>query len=365
MKGEHESRVLLAILRERLDEAEALLSRRPVDPGAFLELCRRCDVHPWIHAVLDRRAAPSLLGPEVQDGLERLRAKVRADNLLLLARVEQALDALLGAGIAPVALKGLDTLHRFYATFDERTLDDADLLVAESDFSRAVSVLERAGWVAPPEPERTRWLRSSFQLPLRSPGPLGVLLEIHWSIGQQRRYRVDSGSLLARAQPLEVAGRRILRLHAHDAAAPLLVPHLQHYFDRRLKWTVDLRSLARQPAFEWRVVAERLREWDATVAGGFALLHVRKLLPEAAPDAALRALPVGSLRRGLALPLRSRHPLDFFRATRSRAVQDLLAALCFERPLGLAGYLWHRAVREGRPGGPAPVDTIRQRSRSE
>lgn len=353
MSGAHEARVLLAILRERLEDAEALLAARPVDAPRFLGLCRRCDVHPWIHAVLERRGASSLVGPEARDGLERLRGKVRADNLLLMARVEQALDALLGAGIVPVALKGLDTLHRFYMAFDERTLDDADLLVAESDFRRAVSVLERAGWAVPPEPERTRWLRSSFQMPLRSPGPVGVLLEIHWSIGQDRRYRVDSRSLFRRAQPLQVAGRKILRLDDHDAAAHLLVHHLQHYFDRRLKWTVDLRSLARGPSFEWPAVAERLREWDATVAGGFALLHVRKLLPEAAPDAALQALPVGVLRRGLSLPLRSRHPLDFFRGTRSRGVQNLVAALCFERPLGLAGYLWHRAVREGRPGGPA------------
>lgn len=353
MRGAHEARVLLAILRERLQDAEALLAARPVDPPRFLELCRRCDVHPWIHAVLARRGALARLGPEVRDGLERLRAKVRADNLLLLARVEQALDLLLGAGIVPVALKGLDTLHRFYGGFDERTLDDADLLVAEGEFAGAVRALERAGWVAPPEPERTRWLRTSFELPIRSPGPVSVLLEIHWNVGQERRYRVDSSSLLARALPLEVAGRRILRLDDHDAAAHLLVHHLHHYFDRRLKWAVDFRQLAGGASFAWPVVVDRLREWDATVAGGFALLHIRKLLPDAAPEEALRALPVGALRRGLALPLRSRHPLDFFRGTRRPWVQRLVAALCFERPLGLAGYLWHRAVREGRPGGPA------------
>ena len=55
-----------------------------------------------------------------------------ADNLLLLARLEQCLDLLLRAGIRPVALKGLDVLHRFRRPFDERTLDSAGQRLARS-----------------------------------------------------------------------------------------------------------------------------------------------------------------------------------------------------------------------------------------
>ncbi len=352
MSDRQEARLLLAILRDRWDEAGTLAARRPPDAATFLGLCRRCDVHPWVHSLLEARGAFDLVGDEILEGLAEMRRKVRADNLLLLARVEQALDLLHGAGIVPLALKGLDTLHRFYARFDERTLDDVDLLVRERDFARAVSVLEAAGWVPPPEPERTHWLRSSFELPLRSPGPIGVDFEIHWTLGQERRYRVDPATLLARAQPLDVGGRRILRLEDHDAAAHLLVHHLQHYFDRRLKWALDLRHLASPTDFDWSLVARRLREWGALGAAGLSLLHLRRVLPEAAPAAALEAIPASRWRRVLASPLRSAHPLDLYRGTRSRWVQLYLAAVALERPGDLPLYLRHRAVRDRVAGGP-------------
>ena len=76
-------------------------------------------------------------------------------------------------------------------------------------------------------------------MPLDSPGPVPVGFEIHWGLAQERRYRVKVTEVLARSVPHEVAGRRILRLDDHDAAAHLLLHHLQHYFDRRLKWALE------------------------------------------------------------------------------------------------------------------------------
>lgn len=275
-----------------------------------------------------------------------------SSNMVLLGRAEQAVGILLGEGIVPVAVKGLDFLHRLYGRPDERSLDDVDLLVAESDFYRAIAALEKAGYRLPPEPEKTHWLRTSFEIPLESPPPLPLSLDLHWDLGQKRRYRIEPGRLLERAAPLALGPHRILRLEDHDAAAYLLVHQLKHYFDRRLKWAVDLGRLSALPGFDWNLVAERLREWGATVTGGFALLHLRKLLPDRFAGPASRALPLSPLRRALAFPLRSAHPLDLFRGMRYTAMKHLVAAICFERAAELPGYLWHRAVREKRPGGP-------------
>jgi len=270
---------------------------------------------------------------------------VRADNLLLLARAEQALDALLGAGIVPVALKGLDVLHRFHG-FDERTLDDIDLLVPRERRDDAFAALRRAGWTMPGEPEATHWLRSSFEMPFTSAGPVPVALEVHWSLGQERRYRVDADGLLSRAVPLEACGKSILRLDENDAVAHLLVHHVQHYFDRRLKWALDLGARVRQPGFDWRVVAERLRAWGGLGAAGLSLLHLRKLFPSFVTRDATAAIPAAAWRRAVAFPMRAVHPLDYYRGTRTRWVQLYLAAVALERLSNLPGYLLHRERRD-------------------
>ena len=317
--------------------------------GRFVELARACDVAPTLHASLVAAGRLERLPPDAVARLSAVRTKTRYDNLLLLARLETALDLLRAAGIVPVALKGVDTLHRFYASFDERVLDDVDLLVPRDARDTAVAVLESAGWKGPDEPERTHWLRSSFELPLVSPGPVGVNFEIHWGLGQERRYRIPIADVLARTVPVEVAGRPVRRLDDHDAVAHLLLHHVQHYFDRRLKWTVELVRIASAPGFSWDVVRERLRAWGGLGAASLALVHVRKLFPGLLPDAAFDAIPVAAWRELLTIPLRSTHPLDLYRGTRRRGVQLWIAAAALERPTDLPGYLIHRATRDANP----------------
>jgi len=183
-------------------------------------------------------------------------------------------------------------------------------------------------------------------MPLQAPGPVDVALEIHWSLGQDVRYRVDDAGLFARAVPFELEGRKLLRLDEHDAVAHLLVHHVQHYFDRRLKWVIELVRRAASPGFSWKSVAERLRAWGGFGAAGLALAHIRKLFPHLLPDDAARAVPADPWRLAVTLPLRSAHPLDFYRGTRRRGVQLWIAAACLERPKDLPAYLRHRALRD-------------------
>jgi hypothetical protein len=350
MSDRREARLLLAILCEDWARVESLQRASPARPRTLVDLARACDVHPWVHHLLARAGLLELFGPEVRDALAGLRHKCRVDNAVLLARAEQVLDLLLGHRIVPVALKGLDFLHRFYDRFDERTIDDVDLLVAPHELSAALRALEVGGYRTPPEPERTHWLRSSYQMPLTSPGSPQVLVELHWGLAQDRRYTVDVGAVLDRARPLEIAGRCVRRLEDHDAAAHLALHDLQHYFDRRLKWTIEFQRLTRQPGFDWDELVRRLEAWGGRAAGAACLDHVRKLFPGRIGEQARRALPVAWWRRALTLPLRSSHPLDLFRGTRRRKVQLYLAAALMERPKDLPRYLFHRQVRDTRQG---------------
>lgn len=350
MSDRHEALVLLAVLHARWEAAETLQRARAVDAGRFVALCRGADVAPTVHAALVDAGRAELLGAAVRDALARVRMKTRVDNLLLLKRFDEALELLLAAGIRPVALKGVDVLLRLYRSFDERTLDDVDLLVPLAQRDLAIAALERAGFTAPEGAARTHWLRSSFEMPLTSPGPVGVAFEIHWSLGQAKRYRIDAGALIARAVPFDAGGRSILRLDEHDAVAHLLVHHVQHYFDRRLKWVLEIGLRARTPGFSWGIVAERLTAWDARAAAGLSLAHVRRLFPDLLPAAAYEALPAATWRVLATMPLRASHPLDFYRGTRARLVQLAIAAAALERPWDLPAYLRHRQRRDSDPG---------------
>lgn len=337
-----EARLLLAVLGERWDEVDEILREGPPDPARFLATARSCDVLPQVHAALQGAGRLSLLGDEIAGKLAEARHKCRMDNLLLLARVERALDVLAAAGVTPVVLKGAAVLHQFPVEFDSRTLDDVDLLVAKGDFERSLVALREAGWADPSEREPARWLGESFEKTLLSPGPVRVMFDLHTHIAQRPRYRAEIDAILARAVPLEVAGREALRLENHDQAAHLLLHHIQHYFDRRLKWAWDFARIVGEADFKWERLGERLRQWGGTAAGAMSLRHIRKLVPEAVPAYALRAVPAAAWRRVLASPLRASHPLDLFRGTRRRPVQLYLGAILVENPLALPAALLRR-----------------------
>jgi len=345
--------LLLALVREDWETAEALHRRKPADAG-FADACAECDIHPQIHALLEKHDRLHLAG-QAAPGLAARRAKVRHDNLLLIARTEQALDALLQHSVQPLALKGLDLVHRIYA-FDERTLDDVDLLVRREQLRDALAAFESLGWEIPPEPRRTHYIRSSHHLPLQSPGPLAVGFELHWDLAQQDRFSVDPAGIFERAVPIDVGGRSILRCDDHDLVAHLLLHHLAHYFDTRLKWLVDMRHLTSRPGFDWDRVVGLIRRWGASVACGAALLHLHKLDPGMIPERVRRALPLPLSRRPFVAPLRSNHPLELWRGTRRRRVQLYLAAVLLERWRALPGWLIHRSRRDEQRSD-NPLDT--------
>ena len=118
------------------------------------------------------------------------------------------------------------------------------------------------GWQAPPEPKRTHYFRSSHHIPIFSPGEANVNFEIHWNLASPR-WQVDADELIERSLPLDVGGRKALRLEDHDFVAHLLLHHFTHYFERRMKWAVDMHLIARQPDFDWQRPVEQVKAWGA------------------------------------------------------------------------------------------------------
>jgi hypothetical protein len=131
--------------------------------------------------------------------------------------------------------------------------------------------------------------------------------------------------------------------------------HFTHYFNRQLKWAVDLHAVAGLPGFNWDAVVRRIRSWGAGATCGMALVHMRKMFPEWIPASAISKLGVAAWRRLLLLPLRSSHPLDLFRNTQRRWVQLYIAAVLLEHPTRIGSWLSHRTLRDRRQGS-NPLD---------
>lgn len=343
--------LLLRILRRRWDDGSPPEPQGP----AFYDLCDACDVAGLVHHRLVEAERLDWLAAETAERFAALRKRRRRDNLLLFAVAGQALDLLAEAGVTPVALKGFDVVHRGWYPFDARGFDDVDLLLEPGALAPAVRALVDAGWQLPGGDYYAHYVRSSHHLPIASPGAVPVHFELHWNLAQDGRFTIDAAGLIERARPMEAEGRPLLRMDDHDIAAHLLLHHFTHYFDRRLKWLVDLEGLGREPGFDWDRVVARVREWGATAAVGSSLVHIERLWPELVPAEVRRSLPFSGWRRALTAPLGSSHPLELFRGTRRRAVQLYLAAALLERPWTLPGWILHRARRD-RVEGDNPLD---------
>ena len=148
MDASDHARLLLAVLRGRWELVDELAGGGSIDGATFVDLCVESDVPTWAHARLVEADRLALIGEDAADRLAGIRDRVRRDNLLLIARAEQALGALVEAGVTPVALKGLDLLHRVYNGFDERTLDDVDLLILPRQLQASIDALVSPGLAA-------------------------------------------------------------------------------------------------------------------------------------------------------------------------------------------------------------------------
>lgn len=67
-------------------------------------------------------------------------------NQVWMRRVRQVEGVLAGAGIRPVALKGIALAHGYYPNPGLRPMDDLDLLVAPDELASALTSLAAAGW---------------------------------------------------------------------------------------------------------------------------------------------------------------------------------------------------------------------------
>jgi hypothetical protein len=272
---------------ERVDWAkfQRVVARQRI-PGLAAEALRAAQVRP---------------PPEIEDALNRA-AQIAAGRSLALAAESLRLAAVLDeAGVEALFVKGTALAQLAYGTLALKHSRDIDLLVAPADAARALTVLEREGYLAVAPHGRfsarqlVLLLRLHKDIELRHP-KLRLNVELHWRL-------VDNPVLLrgvdvgSPTQVAAVPGGRLTTLADAQLFAYLAVHGATHGWFR-LKWLADLGAwLAGKTDTEvagFHAEAERL---GVEACAGQALRLCERLLGLAPPAELRPRLRSAKLRR--------------------------------------------------------------------
>ena len=215
------------------------------------------DARPEPDAEIDALIRRHLLAPlAYRAGLSRFHRDYVASALLAELRAQilgEVGDALAAERIPVAVIKGAAYVGRIYEDPAERPMSDVDLLVPPDLHARAERVLRRLGFWRVGSPRQQSRLHHAVGYKRK-----GASIDLHRSIVQPWRSRVDTGALWRRAVPmagglfrLDPVDEAVIHL-GHIARHELMVPVINYVDAARLLDHVD-RVAIEERAAEFRL----------------------------------------------------------------------------------------------------------------
>lgn len=185
--------------------------------------------------------------------LPRWRHKAMAEllaNLRALKATVQLFGLLDQAGIEAVAMRGVVLANRDYASPEERSMRDADILLRADARSAVLHTLELAGH------RPSERLRSQEVYTID-----GVALELHWSLLTAKRYRgcIDEAEWLRQRSPLHTPDGRLYALPLEYELIGLVVHAFIHHELGILKQLLDIALFMNDEKLDWPWIAKWCR----------------------------------------------------------------------------------------------------------
>ncbi len=218
------------------------------------------------------------LGEEERRALQRAVLSDQRERAALDEVARRAGRALADAGIPGLMLKGavLGVLH--YPEPQLRPMSDVDVLVPPDAVDGALAALTEAGFTPPSSEDLAFWEVAYYNVPLVAPGAHNMGVELHWSIAQADRHRVDAEGLIARRGRFVSAGQELDCLGPVDLMLHQALHHAYHLFQPRLGWLYDLVLLHRDPPPVDETWA-RARAWGMETAFALSCRYVEQVFP--------------------------------------------------------------------------------------
>jgi hypothetical protein len=226
------------------------IARALATPAVLEDLAASAHFHGvagYAHRVLSR--ARDATGLESLDELEALRAGGLHTHLRALSDLPLVGDALGGAGVPWLVVKG-PVLAELHGAPDLRAYSDLDLVVPGEALGEALGALEAAGArvVAANWWHRLDVLAGEVPMVL----PSGSAVDLHWHLlnerALRRTFRLVMPALLGRARTVDVHGAAVRTLDDVDTLLHLAL-HTAMSGANRLVWLKDVERilLARSP----------------------------------------------------------------------------------------------------------------------
>ncbi len=245
--------------------------------------------------------------------LEQRRYACLAHSAQVVFHLAQLLQALHGAAVPAMLLKGALLAETVYADPGARSFNDVDLLVAAQDVPRAHQILKRSGYapMRPVErslPPRTgSYLNSNLYHGRGGNRPLiRPLSHLHWHLvntslpSDDYVFRIPMAELWAKARSLKLWGAPVLAPERHH----LLVQQAEHAYRegfRKLSLLVDLAWVSQADGSRafWQRTLQVAQDWGLVTQCYNSLFLCRGLgLVEVPPHVLTQLRPAG--RRTLA-----------------------------------------------------------------
>jgi hypothetical protein len=292
MKRQAAGKALLECLRlgsgSKATEARAFGAFSEED---WLEIVReavRHEIAPIVFQTLHEITLPVAARQQLQEcALSNARR-----NLRLYQTLSAVLAALRDADIRVIVLKGAHLAQNIYRDIAARPMTDIDLMLQESDLSRAYARLSSLGYSRLERPH----VKPEHYSPLPHGNPLvsqeRIPIELHWTI-ETGPFHIDVDGLWQRAQAMSIAGVEVLVLAPEDLVLHLCVhAAFHHHFDQGLRPLWDIvKVLERHGSdIDWREVQHRAVEWGIRKHVHLALFLANALLGAAVAESVLTAL---------------------------------------------------------------------------
>ena len=304
--------------------------------------------------LLKKRGLLDGLAPAPRSLLERELTKVRTEQVILFHRFGALADRLARAGIPSILHKGGALAPLLYQRTEDRPMVDIDVIILPDDWRRTRDLLVTSGYRLPGGEGTDFWRENYYNIAVASPEDPPASFDLHWSITQEGRYRIDTKDLFQRAVPFTWDGRNLLRMGNEDLLLSLFLHLAYHYFEARLLWLYDMKLLMESWPIDWKVLRERADAWGLRTVAVLNLAYLQKVFPESVPEAAGAALRNGALRSALLAPLRSAETLHLFRAERRRPMHFAVGLLAIDRPGDAIRFAGDKIARSWRWWGRAP-----------
>jgi hypothetical protein len=264
-----EKQLLVCCARTRLQPEIAAKIRdlvaQPLDWAFLLSEAAENSVTP----LLERQLSAAASGALPAEFLAQMKSAARANTvrcLFLTAELKKLVDAFESRGIKAIPYKGPVVAQQAYGDITLREFEDLDIILRQSDLSRAHEVMLQLGYQA-----KFPWILSKDAAAALVPGEYNyrdearrIMVELHTEITLRHFPVIPDFEELSRQLVRVSLGGQEVRTFQPEDALPTLCVHGSKDFWERLSWIADISELVQaHPRLDWDAVHRRAESFKA------------------------------------------------------------------------------------------------------